>query len=388
MSADRVPVRPWEPAIARRTTSSRPGARPARGSGPSSTSRVRRRPGLPEELPDADAIPVVGLRQPCPCGSGRRYKACHGGRRRAAPVLRPFVGRDDEPDLVALRQLVPSATAPLKLSEAHLAAHPEHADRTILLTTLLPQAAPAVVRNDGEILVAMQTIVSGLDPSADLAAALLAALDAKPGTVVDIPPASSPPAVEKLPDGLASLPRLTDILDPAPLQITVHQDFAWWLPSSEEDESAGATGEAAAALDRANATVVPTQRLRSVEAAYWCKPEDRVHLRWVLPLARSAEETVPGQASSEEELLDALARLATAGRLTVGEGSRYVGAFRADGLVVPVWDLAPDADAESCEEPAAALQAALAEVLADPRPLTAEERRIRAGVVGRTLTLR
>ena len=23
-------------------------------------------------------VPVVGAREPCPCGSGRRYKACHG----------------------------------------------------------------------------------------------------------------------------------------------------------------------------------------------------------------------------------------------------------------------------------------------------------------------
>ena len=40
-------------------------------------------------------IPVVGAREPCPCGSGRRYKACHG---RAAAhavtelVQRPFEG--------------------------------------------------------------------------------------------------------------------------------------------------------------------------------------------------------------------------------------------------------------------------------------------------------
>ncbi|WP_242606257.1 SEC-C metal-binding domain-containing protein, partial [Protofrankia symbiont of Coriaria ruscifolia] len=37
--------------------------------------------------------PAVGLRSPCPCGSGRRYKACHGVRRRPAPILRPFAGR-------------------------------------------------------------------------------------------------------------------------------------------------------------------------------------------------------------------------------------------------------------------------------------------------------
>jgi hypothetical protein len=121
--------------------------------------------------------------------------------------------------------------------------------------------------------------------------------------------------------------------------------------------------------------VVPTVRLSSVEAAYWCNPGERWHLRWVLP-------------HPEEELLDALARVAAAGALTVGDGSRYVGAFRAGGLLVPVWDLQPGAQPQSCEEPAVALRAELDRILAHPRPLSSAERRVRAGVVGRSLTLR
>nr|MDT0667811.1 DUF5926 family protein [Micromonospora sp. DSM 115978] len=88
----------------------------------------------------------------------------------------------DEPDLVALRELVPSASAPLALSAEHLATRPEHADRTIVLGTMLPQAVPALVRDDGTILVAIQTLVSGLDPAADVAGALLEALDREPGS--------------------------------------------------------------------------------------------------------------------------------------------------------------------------------------------------------------
>ncbi|WP_195905279.1 DUF5926 family protein [Parafrankia elaeagni] len=333
-------------------------------------------------------MPSAGPRQPCPCGSGRRYKACHGERRRPAPVLRPFAGRVDEPDLVALREFVPSATAPLTLSAAHLADNPDHADRRIILGTLLPQAAAAVVRDDGEILLAMQTLVSGLDPAADLAGALLAALDAKPGSVVDGPPASAPAAVERLSGGLAALPRLPDLLDPAPLEITVHPGFAWWVPSSNGVEP---SAEVTASLDRANATVVPTARLESVPAAYWCSPGDRVHLRWALPLG-PAVPAVPDVSDvsdvSEEAVLDALARVSAAGQLAVGDGSRFVGSFRADGLVVPVWDLEPGADADSCEKPAAQLWAVLREAFADPRALTSQERRVRAGVVGRTLTLR
>jgi hypothetical protein len=303
-------------------------------------------------------------------------------------VPRPFAGRADEPDLVALREFVPSASAPLALHPDHLAEHPEHADRKIVLGTMLPQAAPALVRDSGEILLATQTLAAGLDPSADIAGALLEALDAAPGTVLASGPASALTAVERLPDGLAGLPRLDGLLDPAPLTITVHPGFDWWLPPS--DEGPDLAGEVAASLDRANATVVPTARLRSVEAAYWTHPGDKWHLRWVLPFLTTEGVTDPdlARARSEERLLDALARLAAAGALTVGDGSRFVGSFRADGLVVPVWDLAPDADADSCEAPAAALRKALDEVLAAAGPLTGEERRVRAGVVGRTLTLR
>ena len=33
-----------------------------------------------------EEIPVVGLREPCPCGSGKRYKACHGKARNRESV--------------------------------------------------------------------------------------------------------------------------------------------------------------------------------------------------------------------------------------------------------------------------------------------------------------
>src|SRR4051794_14947657 len=79
----------------------------------------------------------VGPREPCPCGSGKRYKACHGSAG-GAFVARPFAGLAAECDLVALREFVPSATAPLVVG-----------DRTVLLGSLLPMAAPAVVGDSG-----------------------------------------------------------------------------------------------------------------------------------------------------------------------------------------------------------------------------------------------
>jgi hypothetical protein len=121
--------------------------------------------------------------------------------------------------------------------------------------------------------------------------------------------------------------------------------------------------------------VVPTARLQGVDGAYWCRIGERTHLRWVLP-------------HDEEPLLDALARLHAAGASSLGEGTRYIGAFRAHGLLVPVWDLAPEAVADDAEEPAAAFAVRLEEALADTTPLSYEQRRARAGVVSRQVTLR
>ena len=47
--------------------------------------------------------------------------------------------------------------------------------------------------------------------------------------------------------------------------------------------------------------------------------------------------------------LDALARVSAVGELTLGEGTRFAGMFRAHGLLVPVWDLPHDPPAEEWE---------------------------------------
>jgi hypothetical protein len=90
----------------------------------------------------------------------------------------------------------------------------------------------------------------------------------------------------------------------------------------------------------------------------------------------------------EERLLDGLARLHAAGASAVVEGSRYVGSFRADGIVVPVWDLAADCEPDELEKPAAVFVERLAEAMAVSTDFTPEERRARAGLAGRQVTLR
>jgi Family of unknown function (DUF5926)/SEC-C motif len=313
-------------------------------------------PGL--AVADAE-IPVVGPREPCPCGSGKRYKMCHG-RGAADPVAlvrRPFAGLPGETDWVALREIVPAATAPLTL-------RPEFSgssDGTATAATVLPLAWPGLHRADGQVWVGLQAAGASGDPSRDLAEALQRAIAAEPGTPV--PPADQPAAGPRLQDVL--------VLD-APLEVTVHDGFDFWVADRGDAEL---DPEVRESLERANAAVVPTARLTSVDAAYWCRIGDRTHLRWVMPF-------------EEDPLLDALARLHAAGASRIGSAGRYVGAFRAHGLLVPVWDLEPGAEAGDVEEPAAAFAVALDEALARTEPLTPEERRARAGVVSRQVTLR
>ncbi|WP_395690456.1 DUF5926 family protein [Nocardioides sp.] len=299
----------------------------------------------------------IGPRQPCPCGSGKRYKACHGaaGGAPAPFVSRPFAGLPSECDVVAMRELVPAATAPLTLSGQHVG---EHAGRSVQLCTLLPMAAPAMVRDSGEIWLGLQVQHHFGDPARDLGAVLLRALDAEAGIV-------------GLTDPPGEGPRLQDLVAGDRLDVTVHEGFDFWIADVPESDRAAL----AAGLEQANAAASPTARLTTVEAAYWTNVGPKEHLRWVLP-----EEEGP--------LLDALARLHAAGRDTLVDGSRLVGMFRAHGLLAPVWDLAVGTGPEALEEPVERFAAELAEALADTSDLTTEQRSARSGLANRQVTLR
>jgi hypothetical protein len=296
----------------------------------------------------------VGPRQPCPCGSGRRYKACHGDPSGPPQVYvgRPFEGLPNECDVIALREIVPAATAPLTLTDR------ADTERSVVLCSLLPMAAPALVRQDGTVWLGLQVQHQFGDPSRDLGAVLEKALRADPGTVVGL---TDPPG-----DG----PRLQDLVADHPLDITVHDGFDFWIGDVEDP-----TGAVGASLDSANAAAMPTQRLQSVDAAYWTNVGTKEHLRWVMPY-------------DEEQLLSALAKLHVAGKDKVADESRLVGMFRAHGLLVPVWDLPVGTGAEVLEQPAARFAKDLDEVLASDAPLTAEERSARSGLANRQLTIR
>ncbi|GDY31175.1 DUF5926 family protein [Gandjariella thermophila] len=303
----------------------------------------------------------INPRQPCPCGSGRRYKACHGSAGGAEDVLvtRPFAGLAAEPELVALREFVPSATARLPLREDVAA------QREITLATVLPMAAAALVRADGTAFVGLQVQTRSGDISRDVARAVRWALTAEPGDAL--------PVVGR---GTGEDPgRLQDLVPAdAVLEPELHPDFAWWIPEDTQP-----TGEVALSLERANSAIMPTERVTGagVRAAYWVDAGEKAHLRWVRP-------------EPEERLLAAMARLSARGELDLGEGSRYAGSFRAHGTLVPVWDLDRERHSREWAGPAEALAKRLDDALAtvESEPLGEAERRARDGLRGRQVTLR
>src|SRR3954454_23217592 len=133
---------------------------------------------------------------------------------RDAHVGRPFEGLADEPEWIALRELVPAASAPLRLAPAFAE---KYGDRPVTLATVLPMAWPAMTKPDGRVFIGLQRHVQSGDVSRDLAVALQCALETPPGQTVGVP---------ALP-GLG--PRLQYVLENRPLDITVHSGFEFWL---------------------------------------------------------------------------------------------------------------------------------------------------------------
>ncbi|TQF74765.1 hypothetical protein FK531_01335 [Rhodococcus spelaei] len=272
----------------------------------------------------------------------------------ATAVPRPFEGLAAECDLVALREFVPSATAPLPLTAG---------ERAVVAATVLPGAVAALVRDETDAatgFVGLQVQASSTDVAADLAAAVTWAVAAEPGQSLTAAEAS---------EGT----HLADVIDAsALLEITVHQDFNWWIP-----EGVTPAPEVAATVEQANSVIMPSARLDAdgVVAAWWVDAGEKAHLRWVRP-------------EDEDELMLALARVHASGGLHLGEGSRYAGSFRTHGLLVPVFDLDPEKHAQEWAPATAELGERLAQALAVDTPLTSDERRSRDGLRGRQVTLR
>lgn len=262
-------------------------------------------------------------------------------------VERPFEGLPAETDLIAMREILPSASVELTVG-----------DTPVLLVTLLPDQIPALRREDGTVVVAMQTRMHTGDASRDIANAIEKALELEPGQALHLSALPEPGT------------RLQDLVPAgAALAVTVHDGFDYWIDPATER-----TPELEKALESAADSAVPMIAVDGVTSAYWTRM-GREFLRWVRP-------------EPEYDLLDALARLQARRETDLEEGARLIGAFRACGALVPVWELNPGTEADELSTPCKAFEKRLAAALAVTEPLTADERRARAGMISRQVTLR
>ena len=267
---------------------------------------------------------------------------------------RPFGGLAAEADLVALQEFVPSAVAKFDIKGT-----------PVNIVTVLPGAGAALVREEsegGERFVALQVTSHSQNPGRDLAYALNWVVDAKPGETLQ----------STVADG--SQPELTPLIDAsATPEITTYQDFSWWFP-----EGAAVPPQIQQALQQANDAVLPSEKVGAdlPGAIWWVNPGGgKAHIRWV----RTED--------NEAQMLSALARIAARGELNLGEGTKFAGAFRTHGLVVPVFDLDPSVDAGSYEEALAALNKQIEAEYTNDAALTADERKQLDNIKSRQVTI-
>ena len=267
---------------------------------------------------------------------------------------RPFGGLAAEADLVALQEFVPSAVVTFDVKGT-----------PVNIATVLPGAGAALVREEaqgGERFVALQVTSHSQNPGRDLAYALNWVVDAKPGETLQ----------STVADG--SQPELTSLIDAdATPEITTYQDFSWWFP-----EGAAVPPQIQQALQQANDAVLPSEKV-GVDlpgAIWWVNPGGgKAHIRWV----RTED--------NEAQMLTALARIAARGELNLGDGTKFAGAFRTHGLVVPVFDLDPSVDAGSYEEALAALNKQIETEYSNDAALTADERKQLDNIKSRQVTI-
>ena len=267
---------------------------------------------------------------------------------------RPFGGLAAEAELIALQEFVPSASAKFQVK-----------GEDVTVATVLPGAAAAMVREEaqgGERLVALQVGAHSQNPGRDLAYALSWVLEAKPGETLQSTAA----------DG--SQPELQALIDATfTPEITVHNDFNWWFAEGED-----VPAQLRQAMNQANGAVWPSAEVSAgvPGAVWWVNPGGgKAHIRWI----RTED--------NESQVLNALARIAAKGELVLGEGTKFAGAFRTHGVVVPVWDLDPEVAPESYAEALKALDAKLEAELGNDAQLTAAERKQLDNIKSRQVTI-
>lgn len=290
--------------------------------------------------------------------ASRRKKIDPAKRKAFRPQIpfvdRPYEGLVRESELVAMREIIPAATM-----TAHTNA--EYGESEITFVTLLPDGAGAMVRGDGVILIGLQTRFQSGDLSHDAGTAIAAALAMKDSGEEGVPQF----------DVRDPGPRLQDVLvneDSEP-HLELVDNFSYWFDPEEEIDE-----DTRAALEQNKDDIVATQVISGVDNMYWCSMNNDF-VRYVVDV-------------DEDSLYTALARLQVAGEASFGPNSKFVGAFRACGIGIPVFQIEQGMAVSDLEEPAKKLQDALNAALDNDAPLSADERRVRSGMVSRQVTIR
>lgn len=267
---------------------------------------------------------------------------------------RPYKGLKAETDLVALQEFVPSAVAKVDVKGT-----------PVNIVTVLPGAGAALRRPEedgGERFVALQVQSHSQNPNRDLAYALNWVLEAEPGATLNSTAA----------DG--SQPELNTLIsESAELDITTHDDFNWWFT-----ESAVSNPQVQQALARANGAVIPSVEVDAdlPGSIWWVNPGGgKAHIRWIRP------------EDDERKMLDALARIAARGELNLGENTKFAGAFRTHGLLVPVFDLDPAVAADSYGDALKKVDEAIAAEYDNDAQLNADERKQLENIKSRQVTI-
>ena len=249
-----------------------------------------------------------------PAGAG---KSARPRKQSIEFVARPFAGLPAEEDLVAMAQIIPAATATVRLTE-------EYGGGQVQLVTLLPEFVQGLKRSDGL---------------------------PEPG------------------------PRLQDVLDTSePPVISVRETFDFWVDPQAAGDNEQTRQVIEEAIERAKDEIAPTRPVPGVEHAYWCRLGAKEFVRWA-------------RGEDEDEFFNAFARIHAARESDLEEGARFVGAFRANGVAIPVWELVPGTEAEELTKPLQAMGKRLDAALADESPLTPEVRRAKAGIISRQVNL-
>ena len=152
----------------------------------------------------------------------------------------------------------------------------------------------------------------------------------------------------------ADAPSLTDLVDPtAPLRVTVHSGFDFWLEDPEAADEATRSTPRAGERGRGAHRTPGGRRGCLLDAAGG---------------AATGALGAPGGRGRRSSTRWPACR--SNGGLELGEATRFLGSFRASGLVVPVWDLPAGTEVDEVEDAAAAFRSRLDAALAAPEPLT------------------